>query len=88
MRSKIVTALLTVGMMVSIASAGVVSKGGIAKDSATGLMWQDEPYTDDEKEARDNGKNYGKTGNWEYANGYCTDLILGGYQGLEAPKCL
>lgn len=43
-------------------SAGVVSKNGIAKDSATGLEWQDEPYTDTEKTAYDKNTNNGKAG--------------------------
>ncbi len=35
----------------STLSAGVISKNGIAEDSVTGLMWQDEPITEVEKTA-------------------------------------
>jgi opacity protein-like surface antigen len=40
MKNKVLTALVAMGMMASLVNAGVVSKNGIAKDSA-GLMWQD-----------------------------------------------
>ena len=86
MRDKIMTALVAMGMMVSVAGAGVVSKDGIAKDSATGLMWQDEPYTEAEKTAYSNNSNNGKAGNWGYAEQYCHDVRLGGYGDWRLPN--
>jgi hypothetical protein len=77
MKNKALIALMAIGMMVSVASATVISKNGIAKDSATGLEWQDEPYIDAEKEAYGKDREYGKAANWEYANQYCENLSLG-----------
>jgi hypothetical protein len=74
MRSKVMTALMAVGMMVSVASAEVVSKNGIAKDPATGLMWQDD--ADAATVEKD----------WEGAKQYCQDLRLGGYSGWRLPS--
>ncbi|MFA6145003.1 MAG: DUF1566 domain-containing protein [Sulfuricurvum sp.] len=87
MKNKALIALMAIGMMVSVASATVVSKNGIAKDSATGLEWQDnEPYTDAEKEARSKKTNNGKAGNWEYAKQYCDNLSLGGKNDWRLPN--
>ncbi|MDD3466275.1 MAG: DUF1566 domain-containing protein [Campylobacterales bacterium] len=86
MRNKIVTALAAVGMMVSVAGAGVVSKNGIAKDSVTGLMWQDEPYTEAEKQHYKENTNNRKAGSWEYAKGYCQNLSLGGKKDWRLPN--
>lgn len=80
--------VLGLGLLVaSVVYADVVSQNGIAKDSATGLIWQDEPYTQQEKEAYDNNKkNYGKAGNWEYAKQYCKDLRLGDFSDWRLPN--
>ena len=48
-------------------NAQIISENGIATDSATGLVWQDEPYTQVEKTAYDKNTNNGKVGNWEYS---------------------
>ena len=48
----------------------MISKNGIAKDSATGLEWQDEPYTQAEKTAYDKSTNSGK------AFGICKNHIV------------
>lgn len=72
--------------VLSTLSAGVISQNGIAKDSATGLMWQDEPYTQVEEIARDKVTNNGKAGNWNYAKAYCENLTLGGFSDWRLPN--
>lgn len=71
---KILTALVAVGMIASSASATVVSKNGIAKDSVTGLIWQDD---NDVASIRKD---------WEGAKQYCSDLSLGGYSDWRLPN--
>lgn len=79
--------VLGLGLLVaSVVYADVVSQNGIAKDSATGLVWQDEPYTSAEEDARISDKNYGKAGNWEYAKKYCQDSRLGGFSDWRLPN--
>jgi hypothetical protein len=70
----------------STLNAGVISQNGIAKDSATGLMWQDEPITEAEKTAIEKYTNNGKVGNWNYAKAYCENLTLGGYSDWRLPN--
>ena len=72
--------------LLSALNAGVISKNGIAKDSATGLQWQDEPYTQAEKTAYDKNTNSGKAGNWQYAKAYCENLTLGGKSDWRLPN--
>ena len=72
--------------LLSTLSADVISKNGIAKDSATGLEWQDEPYTQAEKTAYDKSTNSGKAGNWQYAKAYCENLTLGGKSDWRLPN--
>ncbi len=67
-------------------NAQIISENGIATDSATGLVWQDEPYTQVEKTAYDKNTNNGKVGNWEYSKEYCENLILGGYGDWRLPN--
>lgn len=86
MKSKIITALVAVGMMMSMANADVVSKDGIAKDTATGLMWQDDAYTQDEETNYSTRINNGKVGNWNYAKDYCENLTLSGYSDWRLPN--
>ncbi len=87
MKSKVIAALVAMGMMASIVSATVVSKNGIAKDSVTGLEWQDnEPYTDAEMKAYFKDTNNGKVGNWEYSTQYCENLSLGGKNDWRLPN--
>jgi len=50
------------------------------------LMWQDEPYTDGEKQAYKDDKNSGKAGNWEYAKNYCENLSFAGYGDWRLPS--
>lgn len=59
---------------------------GIWQDPITGLMWQDELYTQNEEEAFSNNKNYGKLGDWKYAKQYCKELRLGGYSDWRLPN--
>lgn len=57
----------------------------IWQDPVTGLMWQDEPYTQQEKEACSCNGNYEKVGDWKYAKQYCKELRLGGYSDWRLP---
>ena len=70
----------------SILNADIISQNGIAKDSETGLEWQDEPYTKAEIKAHFGNQNIGKMGNREYANKYCENLTLGGYDDWRLPN--
>lgn len=70
----------------SILNADIISQNGIAKDSETGLEWQDEPYTNAEIKAHFENQNSGKMGNREYANKYCENLTLGGYDDWRLPN--
>jgi hypothetical protein len=70
----------------STLSAGVISKNGIAKDSVTGLMWQDEPITEVEKTALYKKTNRSKAGNWNYAKTYCENLTLSGFSDWRLPN--
>ena len=47
-----------------------------------GLMWQDEPYTKEEKDAY----NYGKVLDWDSAMAYAKELRLGGYDDWRLPR--
>lgn len=70
----------------STLNATIISQNGMAKDSVTGLMWQDESYTSSEEVAYNDGKNYNKVGNEEYAQGYCENLTLGGFSDFRLPN--
>lgn len=72
--------------VLSTLSAGVISQNGVAKDSVTGLMWQDEPIPAAEQTAYKNETNNGKVGNWNYAKAYCENLTLGGYSDWRLPN--
>jgi hypothetical protein len=74
MKNKALTVLVAVGMMVSLASATVLSKNGIAIDSATGLEWQDNRHTVTVQK------------NWNDAQTYCENLILGGFSDWRLPN--
>lgn len=74
MKSKVITAFFAVSVMVSFTNADVVSNNGIAKDSVTGLMWQDDADTVNVRK------------DWEGAKQYCQDLRLGGYSDWQLPN--
>ncbi len=74
MKGRAITALVAVGMMMSVANADVVSKNGVAKDTVTGLMWQDDDEIASIKK------------DWEGAKQYCQDLRLGGYKDWRLPN--
>ena len=60
--------------VLSTLSAGVISQNGIAKDSATGLMWQDN--NDSQTIKKD----------WNGAKAYCENLTLGGFSDWRLPN--
>ena len=62
------------------------SNQNIFSDSATGLVWQDEPYTQNEKTGYDENTNNGKVGDWEYSKSYCENLTLDGYEDWRLPN--
>lgn len=60
--------------VLSTLNAGVISQNGVAKDSATGLMWQDD----------NDAKTIEK--DWEGAKAYCENFTLGGYSDWRLPN--
>lgn len=66
--------------------AKIFNHDAMASDSLTQLTWQDEPYSDAEEEAYLTGNTTQKVGTWEYANGYCANLSLGGYHDWRLPS--
>jgi hypothetical protein len=74
MKIKIFAKLLLLGCLGSMLNATVISKNGIAKDSVTGLMWQDD------YDAKTIEKD------WDGAKAYCLDLRLGGYKDWRLPN--
>ena len=82
---KTIFSIALLGVL-STLSAGIISQNGIAIDSATGLMWQDERYIQAEKKAYNENTNNGKVGNWDYAKAYCENLTLGGYEDWRLPN--
>lgn len=60
--------------VLSTLSAGVISQNGIAKDSATGLMWQDNDSVSNTKV------------DWYEAKDVCTNLKLGNYADWRVPN--
>lgn len=59
---------------------------GIVIDNITGLMWQDEEYTQAEATAYGNDTEIGKAQHWENAKTYCNNLELGGFHDWRLPN--
>lgn len=55
-------------------------------DPSTGLMWQDEPYTDAESKAFYANIDHGKVLRWRYAKRYCDSLNYAGYTDWRLPS--
>ncbi len=70
------------------AKRSYAKQGEVVIDNTTGLMWQNEPYTPQEKEAYDktNGSEYGKVLKWGNAFKYCEALELEGYSDWRLPS--
>jgi hypothetical protein len=57
----------------------------LALDPETNLMWEDEPYTQEETAAYEAKTETGKVLEWESAAAYCEALELGGYTDWHLP---
>jgi len=57
----------------------------VAIDKENKLVWQDEPYTQTEKDAYMYEMPKRRVGNFAYAKAYCENLSLGGYEGWKLP---
>jgi hypothetical protein len=54
-------------------------------DRSTGLMWQDQKYTDAEDGAYANERSLAKAGKWNHASSYCKRLNYAGYSDWRLP---
>lgn len=66
-------------------SAGWLFASPVWVDKNTGLMWQDEPYTQAEQNALFT-RTYGKVQNWQGAKNYCQKLNYAGYSDWYLPN--
>ena len=67
------------------APADDCSKNTVYTDEVTGLMWQDEAYTDAEDGAFKNNGTAGKAGNFQHAKNYCDSLYYAGHSDWRLP---
>jgi len=61
------------------------TKNTVYVDSKTGLMWQDEAYTDAEDGAFKNNTVAGKAGSLQHAKNYCNTLYYAGHSDWRLP---
>lgn len=54
-------------------------------DVKRNIMWQDEPYTEDERRAYNGNYNSGKVQDWDGAQTYCKNLSFAGYSTWRLP---
>lgn len=73
--------ILTVLISIVFYSCG----DGFFDDKNNNLMWQDEPYTLQERRAYSNNTNYEKVGSWPHALSYCNNLSLNNYHDWHLP---
>jgi len=59
--------------------------GNVWVDEDTGLMWQDEEYSDEEMKNYHDEETYEKVGNWYYADEYCSELRLSNFDDWRLP---
>lgn len=67
------------------APADDCKKNTVYHDEKTGLMWQDEAYTDAEDGAFKNNYGAGKAGSFQHAKGYCDTLYYAGHSDWRLP---
>ncbi|MDD4855636.1 MAG: DUF1566 domain-containing protein [Sulfuricurvum sp.] len=72
--NKLVSSIGLVCLLFGVANAQIISKNGIAKDTVTGLIWQD------------NSDSSTVQKNWLGAKEYCKDLRLGEYDDWRLPN--
>lgn len=61
------------------------TKNTVYKDEDSGLMWQDEAYTDAEDGAFRNNGNAGKAGSFQHAKNYCERLYYAEHTDWRLP---
>ncbi|SFV53231.1 hypothetical protein MNB_SV-13-423 [hydrothermal vent metagenome] len=57
----------------------------VYKERSTGLIWQDQAYTEDENTAFKQERSYQKAGNFAHATQYCEGLDYAGYVDWRLP---
>lgn len=76
---------ILIALSVSFVSAATKTEG-IVVDEQNKLVWQDEPYTQTERDAYMYEMPKRRVGNFAYAKAYCENLSLGGYKGWKLPS--
>jgi hypothetical protein len=70
----------------AVTSSRVERSQNVWIDNSTKLMWQNQPFTAEDKKHYDNNTNGGRTLDWNLAVKYCKDLELDGYLDWRLPE--